>query len=236
MSRGRPERAGAIGGIGFTVCALASTAVVPQPPAFDAGAAEIREYLTRYESGLSIAALLACAAALFFLLFVAMAGRRIAVGEDRSEYLATAFLVAGTAAGAMALLGGLWQSALVNRVVPSADDSTLISVYALGQLIFYSGAAIAMVIALGVAAVATLRYGSFTKTTAWIAVAAALLGGLSSAWEITSNDDAMEAVGFLGFILTNVWLVWVSVSVLRRATADDGHRVPAGSALQEAVR
>lgn len=214
------DRAGAIGGIGFTLSALLAGAVVPQAPAFDAGTAEIRRYLTTRHARMSFSVLLLCASALFFILFVAMVHRRIRRAEGSDGFLAGSFLVSGTVVAAMGLLGGLLQAALVQRVAPIADESTLRAFYGVTQIVFYDGASLAVAVALGVAAVATLRYGIFGRWTAGVAITAAVLGLATGAVDVTSTKSSLSGVSLLGFVLANVWFVAVALHVLRARTTD----------------
>ncbi len=215
----RLGRPGAIGGIAFTVLSIASVVIAPQPPAFDDNISKIRSYLLDNHAALSVSVLLTSAAALCLMLFVAMVHQRIALAEGGAGFLASAFLVPATVVAAMGLLGSLFQSALVERVVPAADDSTLRAVYGIGQTIFYDGPSLAIIVALCAAAAATLRYDIFGRTTAWVALASAGLG-VADVGSVASKTDSVAALGLIGFLMANIWFVWVSVGVLRERGVD----------------
>lgn len=224
MSRASSDWLGAAGGIGLTVCAVLSTAVVPQAPAFDAPASEIRAYVAGHRGGLAAAAVLSCVGAVLFMLFVAMVSHRIGQAEGVPGFLASAFLIAGTVTVAMGLLGGLLQSALLRRIEPAVDDSTLKAFHGLAQLVFFDGPALPMAVALGAAAAAAIRFGALPRATGWVAIGAAVLGVADVPWAIGARTDPLAAVSFVGFLLMNVWLVWISIVAVRER---GGPRVPA---------
>jgi hypothetical protein len=216
MSRASSNWLGAAGGMGFTVCAVISTAVVPQAPAFDAPASEIRAYVAGHRGGLAAAAVLSCVGAVLFMLFVAMVSHRMGEAEGAPGFLASAFLIAGTVTAAMGLLGGLLQSALLRRIEPAVDDSTLKAFHGLAQLVFFDGPSLPMAVALGAAAAAALRFGALPRATAWLAIGAAILGVSDVPWAIGARTDPLAAVSFVGFLLMNLWLLWISVATLRQ--------------------
>src|SRR5688572_18909958 len=72
------DRFGALGGLGFTACAIVATAVVPTAPAVDDPAGDIRGYLVDHQARLGVSTVFFAAAALSLVAFLAMLHRRVA--------------------------------------------------------------------------------------------------------------------------------------------------------------
>jgi len=217
-SRGGLDRAGAIGGIAFTVLAFASTFVVPVAPAVDDSAAEIRDYLTDHQTALGVSTVLYTTAMLAFVAFLAMVHRRIAA-TARSAIAAGTFLVAGTACITFGLLGGLLHAALVQRIAPDADDSLVAALYAVWDMVSFTGPPLAINVAVLVAAVVLYRDPTVPRWLAAVAAASVALGVAAVVADLASGTGLPVALDLGGFALANVWIVVLSVVVLRDRTA-----------------
>jgi hypothetical protein len=226
----RLDRFGAVGGIAFTVFALAATLVVPAAPAFDDPAGEIRRYVVDHQTALGVNTVLSAAAMLAFIGFVAMVHRRLAA-TGRSPVAAGTFLVAGTACVTLGLLGSLVEAALVQRIAPGADESAIVAWYGLWDIVTFTGPPLAFTFAMAVAAVVPYRDRTFPRWLAAVAAVSVVLGTITLVADLATDSVVPAAVDLGGFLLANVWIVGLSVVVLLRSRS--GAKAP--SALDAGV-
>jgi hypothetical protein len=219
----RLDRLGALGGIGFTVLALASALVVPAAPAVDEPAGEIRDYVVDHQTGLGISTVLYAAGMLAFIAFVAMVHRRVSA-TARSPVAAGTFLVAGTAGVTLGLLAVLVEAALVQRIALVADQATIVAWYGLWDIVAFTGPPLAVNLAMGVAAFVLYRDRTIPRWLAAVAAASIVLGTIAVVADLVTDSTVPVAVDLGGFLLANVWIVGVSVAVLLRSRS--GAEVP----------
>jgi hypothetical protein len=212
----RLDHFGAIGGIAFTVFALASTLVVPAAPAFDDPGGEINDYIVDHQTALGVNTVLYATGILAFIAFVAMVHRRLAA-TGRHLVAAGTFLMAGGAGVTLALLGSLVQAALVQRIAPGADEATIVAWYGLWDIVTFTGPPLAINLAMAVAAVVLYRDRTFPRWLAAVAAVSVVLGTIAVVADLATDTVVPVAVDLGGFLLANVWIVGLSVVVLLRS-------------------
>jgi len=208
------DRMGALGGFGFTVCAVISTAVVPAAPAVDDPTGEIRSYLVDHQARLGVSTVLA-AAALSLVGFLAMVHRRLAA-TGRHPVAAGAFLVAGAATVTLGLLGSLVEAVLVQRIAPSTDEATVAAWYWLWDMVSFTGPPLAVNLAVTVAALVLFRADATVPRWLSVVAAASVLASVPGLVADLATDTVYPVpLDLAGFILANVWIVGLSVTALR---------------------
>lgn len=212
----RLDRFGAVGGIAFTALALAATIVVPAAPAFDDPTGEIRDYVIDHQTALGVSTTLTASAMLAFIAIVAMVHRRLAA-TGRTPVAAGTFLVAGSACITLGLLGSLLEAALVQRIAPGADDSTLVTWYGLWDIVALTGPTLAVNLAMAVAAVVMYRDRASPRWLGAVAAVSVVLGTIAVVADLATDSVVPVAVDLGGFLLANVWVVALSVTVLVRS-------------------
>jgi hypothetical protein len=206
-------RLGALGGIAFTILALASTLVVPTAPALDDPADEIRTYLTEHQTRLGISTVLYAVSVLALVAFLATIHRRLGA-DGRNGTAATTFLVAGTAGVTLGLLGGLVEAVLVQRIAPGAEAATAATWYAVWDIVAFTGPPLAIDLAILVAAVVLHRDRAVPLWLTLAAAGAAVLGTVAVVADLTTETGLPGGLDLAGFLLANVWIVGLSVLTL----------------------
>jgi hypothetical protein len=217
------DRTGALAGITFTVLGLAGAFSVPLPPAVDDPASEIRDYVVEHQTALGVSTALYAASILAFVGFVAMVHRRMSA-SSRSPVAAGTFLVAGTACITLGLFGSLIEAALVQRIGPVSDQATVATWFQIWDLVAFTGPTLAVNLAIAVAAWVLYRDRIFPRWLAPVAAASVIAGTIGLVIDLTGDGVVPVALDFGGFLLANVWIVGISVTVLLRS----------GSAAEEA--
>lgn len=209
------DRLGALGGFGFTLCAVASTAVVPAAPAVDDPTGEIRSYLVDHQARLGVSTVLAAAAAISLVGFLAMVHHRLAA-SGRHPVAAGAFLVAGAATVTLGLLGSLVEAVLVQRIAPSTDEATVAAWYWLWDMVSFTGPPLAVNLAVAVAALVLFRADATVPRWLSAVAAASVLASVPGLVVDLATDSVYPVpLDLAGFILANVWIVGLSVTALR---------------------
>jgi hypothetical protein len=210
------DRTGALGGITFTVLGLAGAFSVPLPPAVDDPASEIRDYVVDHQTALGVSTVLYAASILAFVGFVAMVHRRLSA-SSRSPVAAGTFLVAGTACITLGLLGSLIEAALVQRIGPVSDQATVAIWFQVWDLVAFTGPTLAVNLAIAVAAWVLYRDRIFSRWLAPVAAASVIVGTIGLVIDLAGDGVVPVAFDFGGFLLANVWIVGISVTVLLRS-------------------
>jgi hypothetical protein len=225
----RADRFGALGGIGFTILSLTAAFSVPLSPAADDPASEIRDYVVDNKTALGVSTVLYAAAMLAFVGFLAMVHRRLSA-SGRNPIAAGTFLIAGTACVALGLLGVLVEAAVVQRIAPGADEAAIAAWYQVWDLVAFTGPPLAVGLALGVAAFVMYRDRSFPRWLALVAAASVVLSAVGLVIDLAGDGVVPVALDLGGFLLANVWIVGLSVTVLLRSRAGAVEPAAAGPA------
>jgi len=212
----RLDRTGALAGISFTVLGLAGAFSVPLPPAVDDPASEIRDYVVDHQTALGVSTVLYAASILAFVAFVAMVHRRLSA-SGRSPVAAGTFLVAGTACVTLGLLGSLIEASLVQRIGPVADPATVATWFQVWDLVAFTGPPLAVSLAVAVAAFVLYGDRTFPRWLAPVAAATVILGTVGVVIDLAGDGVVPPAFDLAGFLLANVWIVGISVTVLLRS-------------------
>lgn len=214
-----PHRAAACCGVAFTALMVAAASVVPTAPEYNSGAAAIRNYLTRHHTELGLSTVLTGAAALFLIPFFGFVSRRLQDAERDGSPLPATFQLAAAVAATSLLFATILEAALVQRVGPGADDSTLQAFYAVWLLAFHTAPSMAMIVALLSAAIAIVRWHVFPS---WLAVAATLAAALTlidNVSDLATSGTRLGPLGLIAFATVNVWIVGAALTGIRARTA-----------------
>ncbi|MEV6105041.1 hypothetical protein AB0M28_10040 [Streptomyces sp. NPDC051940] len=204
------DRIAACGGVAFAVLALSTVVIAPPPPALDASAADIREYLAdnsgRFGASTAVMVLAVLAVAAVF----GYVHRRLAE-KDEGTAAPGVFQTAAAATVTLALAGALLQG-LLARHSAGFDDATLLAAHRTYSLIAFAGPPLPLTVALLVAAERTLRSGVFPRWTGWVALVSAA-GGLTTALiNVSTSTTSPPVLDFGSFLLSCVWFTGISVS------------------------
>lgn len=205
----------AVCGIAFTVFAIASVAIVPSPPDADATGVDIRAFLDEHRTALRWGTVLMAIATTALVVFFAYVIGLVHRTTGDATITGTVAIGASFVIGA-AYLGVALQAALVNFVNATADDATVRSLYAVQMFVALSGPSLAITPLLVAVAVAAWRHGSFPRWQAVVAMASAVLGVVGLTADLLTDGSSISWLGFIGFLLANVWIVGLSITTLTR--------------------
>jgi hypothetical protein len=234
ISPAKLDRTGAVAGIAFAVLGLAGAFSVPLPPAVDDPASEIRDYVVDHKTALGVSTVLYAASILAFIGFVAMVHRRL-TSSSRSPLAAGTFLVAGTAGITLGLLGSVIEAALVQRIGPVSDQATVATWFQIWDLVAFAGPPLAINLAIAVAAWVLYRDRVFPRWLAPVAAASVIVSTIGLVIDLAGDGVVPAAVDFGGFMLANVWIVGISVTVLLRSRSRSHSAAEEASALGAAT-
>lgn len=209
------NRLARLGGLAFTLLAIAGVVVAPMPPAFDASADEIRTYLTDHGQAFGVSSILMVLTMLAGSAFFVWVYRRLAE-VDSTSVLPTWFLTTATAAITFAMAGAVLQGMLARHVGPEIDDSTLTGLYLLWNFLAFMSPPLFVAVAWAVVAVRCVTHRVFPL---WIGVVAGVsaIGGLITGLIAIGTTTTPPAVIDTGsFLLGCLWMSTVSVTGLIR--------------------
>lgn len=219
------HRLGGLAGFAFIVLTLSTLFLAPAPPDPSGPASEMAGYVREHDTGVGLQAIVFGLAALTLVAFVGAA-------VDRVGGPAPSGSVAGTAWVGVTLLSGGWGLSYAigaglgvygDRL---ADDSIVAGMVMYGAAASVGG--IGSVLLLGAFAGMARRTASLPRWLVNLAAIGAVVHLGTFATYVT-DDDAVFSLMYLGFGLLAVWIVGVSL-VLVRGSVDGGAAVTAARA------
>lgn len=216
MSEGR---VGALGGLLFVLLSVVGGATLPKPPDPGASAATIGSYFAGHQQRIELAGSASALAALGLLVLVAHLHRRFATDPLASRLV----LAGGSVLVTIGVIGAMVQ-ALVAQVADRMHGDSLVLAFALVRAAFYVAPGFGVILLMAGVARGVAPAG-LPQWLGGIALLVAALGLVAGIGQLLSTTPGLAAAGFVGFVLTVVWVAAMSVTLLREAAA-----VPAGAA------
>lgn len=207
-----------IAGIASVVAFVAAGVPVLDAPGIGDSAEEIRTWFADNQSSVSFFTWLMPVAA--FLLVAFGAGLRARLGRvDRTGVLARLSFAAVVAQAAAGLVGLAYWGALAQESVrEAASDGVLTTLASLDTLTFYVTMNWAVAVFIGAAAVVMLRSRVMPAWLGYLGVVIALASAASGLWILSGDpENAFGALGMVGFLGTQIWVIGTSVQLLRKA-------------------
>lgn len=217
------DRAAALGGVTYFVLVGAAVSIAPTTLDLDLGSADIRSELAGNANALGTGAVLTALAMLALGCFLPAVGHRLRhTDPEGGSSLPTAFVLAGGAAIVIGLLGASLQATVAHHGT-DLDDTSLVLLFRLWQVVSYNLSALPVGVMLVLVAGRTFRSGVFPK---WLGVVA-ILGAVVSIAAVSTHyitGDPAAGLDAGGFALVNLWVVATSVVAVVRP-------IPAAHAL-----
>ena len=214
----RYARYGAATGILFVLLVIIGFLVTPKPPAADASAAEVFEYVGDKQNALHAVQLIFAAAGFFFIWFIGTlrhssprpraATARLANTAFGGGLIAVATLMVGFALAATAALHPA-------RERPRADPRALVD----ASLIVPAVGAPAAAVFFAANGLSILRSGFLPAWLGWLGLVTALFNllGISAVYTDNGVFAADGVLGFfIGFLLFLIWILAASIVLYRR--------------------
>jgi hypothetical protein len=220
----RHARYGAATGILFVLFVLIGFVVTPKPPAVDASAAEVFDYVTDKQDTLHTVQVLFALAGFFFIWFIATLRSSLAVAEAAADgndgrLANTAFGGGLVAAATLMVAFGLAATAALH---PAENGPELTHALVDASLIVPAVGAPAAAVFFAANGLSILRSGFLPAWLGWLGLVTALFNllGISAVYTDSGAFAADGVLGFfVGFILFMVWNVAASILLYRRLPA-----------------
>jgi hypothetical protein len=213
----RYARYGAATGILFVLFVIIGFLVTPNPPAADASAAEVFEYVSDKQDTLHTVQLLFAAAGFFFIWFIGTLRHSLAAAEGDGGRLATTAFGAGLIAIATLMVAfGLAATAALH---PAENGPELTHALIDASLVIPAVACPAAVVFFVANGLSILRSAYLPSWLGWLGLITALFN-LPAIGAVYTDSGAFAADGvlgfFIGFVLFLVWNLAASIVLYRR--------------------
>jgi hypothetical protein len=217
MDDAKWERAAGAGGILFVVLVLISAFLPGSPPSTSDPAVKIAKYFADHDDAIRQASFLAIIATLPIVWWAAAIYRMLerATGNARLGVITAVGVAIATVAGGISAV--VYAVVAVAGVGGSGGVSGTKFFYMLGTNM-NAMVAIGTALAVGAVSAGILRTGMMAKWIGWLGGLVALLSVVGSLIAVSGNDVVMGVL-FASFLVFALWLVIVSVVMLRAPQA-----------------
>jgi hypothetical protein len=225
-SSDRHARYAALTGIFFVIVIIVAFLVQPKPPASDASAAEVLEYVKDHRDALHVIQLLFAVSMFFFIWFIGALRSFLAGAEGEGGRLGTTAYGGGLiAVGALIVSLGIAAAAELH---PARDPEITRAIWDASVLVFAVAAPAAAVFLVG-NGLSILRTGYLPSWMGWLGLVAAVCNALPVG-AVFTDHGAFAADGVLGlwvgFVTFLVWVGAASVLIYRKLGAAGGAATP----------
>jgi len=213
----RYARYGAATGILFVLLVVVGFLVTPEPPAADASAAEVFDYVTDKQDTLHAVQLIFAAAGFFFIWFIGTLRTFLAAAEGNDGRLANTAFGGGLIAAASLLVAfGLAATAALH---PAENGPELTHALIDASLIVPAVGAPAAAVFFAANGLSILRSVLLPSWLGWLGLVTALFNMLAIG-AVYTDDGVFAADGvlgfFIGFALFLIWNLAASIVLYRR--------------------
>jgi len=208
------ERWGGVGGILFIACTLVSALLPGSPPMTSDPVSDMVKFVADKSDQIRIAGYLGAVAIVPFFFFLGALWRLLRRGEGGSPFLAVMAAAGGVFASVVGALGGI-VLAVLPLVRTSLTVGSLRTLYVLATNIAFTSL-------FGIATLALSASAVFLRSRvmpAWLGYLGVLAGlvALVGAGATVSTNDTLFTIGFIGFLLATLWILLLSILMLRAA-------------------
>jgi len=217
MDTRQSERLAAATGIVFVIMQVATGFAMGDTPDFDAGPGEIRDYFVDDGGGILLVTMLNALSAFFFIWFLGSLRAVLRVAEGGQGRLSAVAFAGGLATITIAIVASLPGAALAwENTAAAVEDGTLLLTWNLNGLGFVGlcGTGIAFVLAV---TVLIFRSRLFPTWVGIVGILAAIAQAIN-AFTFVADDYESPLIffGFLGFLLTMLFILILSISMVIR--------------------
>lgn len=213
----RHARYGAATGVLFVVFVIIGFLVQPKPPAADATAQEILNYISDKQDTLHIVQLIFGAAGLTFLWFIGTLRNLLANAEGDGGRLANTAYGAGLVAVATLMIGGALAAVAALHPVDNGADLTRALIDA--SLLIPAVGAPAAFVFFAANGLSIMRSGYLPAWMGWLGLVTAVFNVLGIG-AVFTDHGAFAADGvlgfFIGFLLFLIWNLLASILLVRK--------------------
>ena len=213
----RHARYGAATGVLFVIFVIAGFLVQPKPPAADATAQEILNYVVDKQNTLHVVQLLFGAAGLFFIWFIGTLRQLLSRAEGDDGRLANTAFGGGLIAVATLMVGG--GLAAVAALHPVENGANVTHALIDASLLVPAVGAPAAFVFFAANGLSILRSGYLPAWMGWFAIVSAVLnilgiGAVFTDHGVFAGDGVLGF--FLGFLCFLLWTLLASIQLYRK--------------------
>jgi hypothetical protein len=214
MDDSKWERWGALGGILFVVLVLLSAFLPGSPPKTSDSTADMAKFIVDKGDEIRIAGYLGAIALVPFFWFLASLWRLLRRDEGGAPRLAVMAALGGAFSATVGALGGI-VLALLPMVRTSLTPGLL-------RTLFILSTNIAFMALFGIATLVLSASVVFIRSRGvpvWLGYLGILAGlvALVGGGATVSTNDTLFTIGFIGFLLATLWILILSIVMLRHA-------------------
>lgn len=217
MDDSKWERAAGAGGILFVVLVVISAVLPGSPPSTSDPAKDVAKYFADNADAIRQAAFLGIVATIPLVWWVAAIYRMLEreTGNARMGVMAAVGVAIGGAAAGVSSV--VYAAVAMSGVAGSGGLSGTKFFYLIGTNLT-SMVAIGTALTVGAVSAGILRTGMMPKWIAWLGALTAVVAVVGSLIGVSGNDVVFGAA-FVSFLLFAVWLLAVSIVMLRKPAA-----------------
>lgn len=212
------RRIGGFAGIGFVVLFIVMIAIGIDGPTYDDTASEVREFFVDSDTRVHLVTWLGGLIFVFFFLPFAAGLRTLlasAEGPDDPVWSRLSYTGAVVAVAIGGVGSAFWE-VLSQGTAEELPDESLVALARFDTVIFIGILPWALALFVAAASVAVIRTKVLAVWIGWVGALAALLLVVGSLWIFAEDDEAaLSALGFIGLPLTVLWILAISIVMLR---------------------
>ena len=208
------ERWGALGGIVFAVLVLVTVILPGEPPGIGDSTSDVVEFIADKGDELRYSAYIGGVATIFLFWWLGSLWRLMRRLEGGSPRLTVAALAGGVLASVFAGIGGIMLGALPIIGVRTLGPGGARAFYVVATCLGFA-ALFGIAVLVGSASILFIRMRSM-GLLGWFGVVVAVVS-VFGGYAVASTRDELMALGVIGFLGALLWVVILSVFMLRRA-------------------
>jgi hypothetical protein len=215
------QKLAGVAGIGFAATNAVILGLAGNAPSYDDSAAEFREFFV--DSGLDVHLttwLAALMSVFFFLPFSTGLRNVLAAAEGPQEPLWSRLSYTGAViAATLTVAGSTFWEVLSQGTAEQLSDDTLVVLARFDAVFLIGVLPWAVALLLAASSVVIVRTGVLARWIGWFGGASALLLLVGTLWLFAEDGDgAIAGAGYLGLVMSAVWVLVVGISMLRASS------------------
>jgi hypothetical protein len=214
MDDGKWERWGALGGIIFVVLMVITIVLPGEPPGISDPAGDVVKFIVDKGDELRWSAYISGVATIFLFWWLGSLWRLMRRLEGGSPRLSVSALAGGVFASLLAVLAGITLGALPIIGVPQLGANGTRAFYVVATCLGF-GALFGIAALVGSTSILFIRMRS-NALLGWFGVVVAVIS-IIGGYAVASSRDAVMMLGFVGFCGALLWVLILSVQMLRNA-------------------
>ncbi len=219
MNDSKWERWSALGGIMFVVLVTVSAFMAGTPPNTSDSPAKIAKYIADNRDAIRWAAFVGGIGTIALFWFLGAVWRILRRAEGGAPRLAVVAVTGAVFAASMAGVAAIILSTLGIVGVAGSGGAAGTKFFYLLSVNIGVGTALGIAVFLGAFSAVILRTGVFPKALGWLGALIALDAVLATAGA-SSTNDTIAALGLVAYLAFSLWVLIVSVLMLRGAGAE----------------